>query len=467
MKRRGFRPTISVYTTLLQGWNTISARDWQKYPKQLEHCEAVYQAYREYVNDCKQRESKAIISVVPIAYYLKILGRTGQYQKMFDILYSLDESGPLAPDCSIYGAFFWALLDRRSTEKLGNLSIDEQNAADAKLLWRQLEKDMEKRGFELTWYAAVPILRLLARGRPSDHQLAIEIIRDYYGLAPPGETPPPPKAKLSWDSFQAVMEMCNKLQKYRLCTYYAKQVTDNKILVLDHFHVHQVLLAYHSLAALSPGDESQKVVDLIRRMHVESALDQRNPKLLPSKLNYQLALTICWRCEDWSSACDVFTRMTGFDSNELLDEPAENGRIPQRMERSEGRNMPLDPLSAMYLARTAIASKSSVAMRQCLRMLALFDWWEWFKIKQETFDYHPYYQYGLAISMIKMIATVADEAASPVEKRLWEEMKIESKAVKKRGTPQHVPLLERSMSLKDSFSKVQRGIDFEMAARAS
>lgn len=453
---------------MLQGWNNIPSSDWPRYSKQLEHCDAVYQAYREYLAAPKRRVGEN--SIIPISYYLKVLGKTGQYQKMYDVLYSLDTEGPLAPGCSIYGAFFWALLERRSTEKLGNLTIDEQNAADAKLLWRQLEKDMAKRGFELTWYAAVPILRLLARGRPSDHQLAIEIIRDYYGLAPPGETPPAPKAKLSWDVFQGVLDMCNKLRKYRLCTYYAKQVMDNKVIVPDHYHMNQVLLAYHGLASLSPGDESHRAVDLIRRMLVQSSLDNGgNPKLRPSQSNYQIAFAICWRCEDWASVCDIFTLMTGYQASDLLDEPFKSGKKIERMERSEGRNMSLDPTCAAYLARAALASKDNAAMRQCLRMLSLFDWTGFFARNRERHDHHPFYQNALATSITKIVSTVIEEASSIEEKELWGRMRVECKEVSKRVLSLHIPELERTMSLRKSFSthKVQQAIDFEMAARTS
>ena len=457
---------------MLQGWNNISSKDWPKYTKQLEHCDAVYQSYREYVDDMKKRGLTKDLSVRPIAYYMKVLKKTDQHQKLFDVLYSLDAEGPLAPDCSIYGVLFWTFLDRRTTEKLGNLTIDEQNAVDAKLLWRQMEKDMSNRGFPLTWYASVPIIRILARGRPSDHQLAIEIIRNYYGLAPPGENPPSPRAELSWDTFQSILEMCNKLRKFRLCTYYVNQAIDKQPAVLDYFHINQALLAYHSLAAVSPGDESVKAYELIQWMRIRSALDEdRSARLRPIRATYQLALAICWRCEDWATAGDVCRLMTGFEPEDFMNGSVKPEQSAERNEDTKNTVMSLDPMSAAFLARTALASKDKLAMKLCIHTFIALDWKKLYAERRDCRDmsYHPFYQNALATSLAKMISIVAKESSSQEDKALWQELKDESRRVIKRPLPHHIPVLEQAWSLSGASSNrtLQKFIDFDMAVRTS
>ncbi|KAI5120674.1 hypothetical protein M0805_006963 [Coniferiporia weirii] len=469
MKRRGYEPSLATYTTLMRGMSTVE--DWSQLSVQLEHCHGLYESYQAYMEKCKEQKWKLELRHDPSVFYFRILGKAGLYQKLFDVFYAMDETGPLAPDQYVYTSLLQVLNRRRSTENLGNLSPIEQNASDAKLIWRKMIKDVERGHLEVDSYIILQILRLLMSGRPADQQFGIDIIRDYLGLAAPGEDPPKPTVRLEPRILQAVLELCNKAKKPRLCTYFAKQVMDlqraqspqTRDLKIDCYHIEQVLLALHSLAAVGSLDESARAVEVVRMLKREGALHRANERgfsssdsLRPQPNTYALALAVCWRCADWTRACDVFELATHLSADDFRDD----GRVA-------AGSMPQPPLwkmnmqSLAHMARTAIMTEDKAHMRQCLRIVAMG-----VDRVEENEPYESYYKGRLASAVIKMCKLTLEDV-SESEKVKWQELRRRSQEVLVDRTFAVKPPIEVEEALgSQSFvKKMQQAIDFEMAAR--
>lgn len=374
MKRRGFNPICRTFTTLLAGFSKIP--DWRLYPNQLDNVHTIMQNYKQFIEAEKEKDPQSPeLSVIPFSRYINILGDARQYQKMFDVYYAMDDSGPLAPDNWIYASLLHALSERHVVVGESSESIHAKNASDARLLWKQAVKAAEKRPFELDAHVIVSLLRCLMRGRPSDVLFGLDVIHDYCGLSKPGEDPLPPKVPLNPHVITAILELCNINHKYRLAVHYMQQIMDrplraNEILPLDRSNMEQLLQSYAFMAAIGSSSEADQALETLQWMLRQEVLNpELGQKMRPRLETYSLVLVACWRGADWASATRTFELLTGCIAEEFRDGGL---RTPKIVKRSQGRSLQPDNTALSALLRTALATKDRANMRQSLRMADFF-----------------------------------------------------------------------------------------------
>ncbi|KAL5487669.1 hypothetical protein ACEPAI_5777 [Sanghuangporus weigelae] len=473
MKRRGFSPSARTFRTMMSGMDEIAFDEWPQNSLNLQRCHKLYEAIEEYSQSCTESHLKDELLFLRHArgHYVRILGKTGNFRKIADIYYKSGEVGALPRDRELYGALFGALMARKEADQVGNLSVAEQNASDAKFYWKTLEKDME-RGLEVDSYAITPFLKIMAGGRPTDQQFGLNVVRDIYGLAPPGEAPPPPRYQLCSRSFQAVLELCNRAKKFRLCTYFLKQVTEqsrqksNKVssVVIGYRHINEQLIALGQLAAVGSFDESETAVDAIRYLRLAAALEvQENGKVGDFSLTREtvaLALGVCWRCGDWERATMIFSLVTDLSPEMFLDDgPFTSGSIDAARYPHHQKKL-IYMTASTHMARTALSTGDKSKMRQCLRMM----WY--YGTEPSHFETHPdFYKYELAKATIKLVdAAAADWSKDEV--KIWKDMKKESRAILQKQSPVERPEKEEGgLGSEKYLGKLQQAIDFELSAR--
>lgn len=115
----------------------------------------------------------------PFTHYIKFLGKLGDFESALDVYNSMEDDSGVAPTSHVFSALFYALHNRKSSLKSDGLTIQQQNASDAKLLWRDLERSFEKHKFHVDHLVLSPVLLILMRGRDSDRAFAFNLIKDY------------------------------------------------------------------------------------------------------------------------------------------------------------------------------------------------------------------------------------------------------------------------------------------------
>ncbi|THH11940.1 hypothetical protein EW145_g311 [Phellinidium pouzarii] len=471
MKRRQYKPTLATYVVMLRGM--VGFENWSEHAEQLERCHNLYESYQEYMkakeNGADERSSES--AHAPTVFYFHILGKAGFYQKLFDVFFAMDNEGPMAPNKYVYTSLLAALNHRDTTEKLGNLTAKEQNASDAKLIWRKAEKDAQAGLIEIDSAMILHILRLLANGRAADQQFGMDIVRDYIGLAPPGEDPPPPKVNLEARTFQAILELCNKANKPRVCTYFFKLLTDLRsssssqthTLEIDTLHVEQVLVALNTLAAVGSLGESARAVELLHMLQRNAALQNiegartKRLSLGPSPSTYALALTVCWRCTDWVRACEIFELVTNLPADIFGDE----GRVATNRSSMPAPTKWLNTQALANLARIALETKDNATMRQCLRMVAL-----------KPPSGHGYGEPHLAFYRVILASCIMQmywmvlKSLSVYDRYMFRELKRRSTMViKTRVTLERPSLEDAAPGSASHMAKLSEAVDFEMAMR--
>jgi hypothetical protein len=362
MKRRGFSPTTRTFQTMFMGLSRIE--DWSSHSKQLTNARSLYDSFQRYTNSIKKDDKDSSeLSVSPLVVYIKILGSVGLHQEVFDVYYAMDSEGPLAPDQFIYTAMFQALsaCGKRNHVK---------SAADAKLLWTQMQKASQKSpGFNVDGFIVTSAVVALSRGRPADHALALQIVHDYFGLTAPDDPPSTGTMPLAPQSLAAVLLLCNSSRKHHLCDHFLQQVRKRPealggASMLDRAHMEEVLKARLSL----PDSESARYcLETLEWMLREEITGQNGPKIRPALSTFNLVLTVCWRSGDWQSATRTFDLMTGYHSHDFMDGAVSD--TPRLDKRAQGRNLVPTAETLSCLIRAALASDSRANVRQCLRIV--------------------------------------------------------------------------------------------------
>lgn len=375
MKRRRFIPNLATYTTLMKVYSKI--QNWATHHKRLETVHKVYTQFLEYLAAVRETNPQSPeISPNPVNIYIAILGRAGDYQRLFDVYNSLDDDGPFSPNHFTYTSMFKAMYRYGMAEHRRDEVLDpeeaqklrERAASDARLVWRQVLKRIEG-GANLTIDAGViaSILEVLALGRPADHIAAFDIAREYLGLAKPGETAPPALVELTPPLVQDVLWLCNRAQKHRLCVHFVQQLMERQPEVLDRGHFDHVLTAYGSLSALGSLGEASRALQALEWLLERELTTKDGYRLRPGLPTFTLALMVCWRAQDWESALRTFELMTGLSGSAFADDATDK---PQAAPRSTGRNLKPDAAAMSCLVRTALESKDRAAMRQCARIVS-------------------------------------------------------------------------------------------------
>ncbi|KAI1796320.1 hypothetical protein LXA43DRAFT_880376 [Ganoderma leucocontextum] len=368
MKRRGIKPILRTFTSLMAAFLRVPS--WEDRTKILQNVHKTYDNFLEYIELVKgHNPDSPEYSIAPINAYLSILARAGQQQRMFDVYNSLD-SGPLAPTNITYTVVLGA-LGHSSMATPGDTpaarAVRERNASDARLVWRQLTKRLEEDGaaVQVDAHLVANFIQALALGRPADQVVAFDVLREYVGLAKPGESAPVATVELTGALLSDVLWLCNAAKKHRLCVHFVQQLIDQESPVLDRGHMDHVLAAYGSLAATGSTTEAARALEMLEWMIEQEVASSRGHVIRPGLSTYTLVLVACWRAKDWESTMRTFELMTGYRAVDFADGATD---APQQTLRTRGKNLLPDAAAASCIARAALATGDEAAMRQCLRI---------------------------------------------------------------------------------------------------
>lgn len=363
MKRRGFIPTIRTFQTMFSGLSRIE--NWSTFTKQLKHAKSLYEGYQKLVGSLKNYDANdPDLSPNPLANYIRILGKAGEYQAIFDVYYAMDKEGPLAPNRLVYTALFQAIHAAMSDTTEGRVKV----AADARLLWSQMMKHAKK-NVEVfpDSYTIAAAITALTGGNSMDHELAFKIIAEYYGLLIDKATSQPGKLPLSAESLIVILRLCNTSKNHALCTQLYHQVRRRPESlggsgILDRGHMEEVLKADISLREPGVGYHTLQTLEWMLRQEISGS---NGPKIRPGQSTYLLVMQACWHSTDWSSAKRAFDLMTGYHSHDFMDGSiAEAPRLDERRSHRPGAEF----MSLML--RTALATRDKANLRHVLRIVS-------------------------------------------------------------------------------------------------
>ncbi|KAI0335530.1 hypothetical protein GY45DRAFT_808189 [Cubamyces sp. BRFM 1775] len=367
MKRRGFKPNLMTYATLMGQYSSVSS--WSARTKMIEDVHKVYQSFLDYIATVKAHNpSSPEISVIPINAYIRALSRMGDHQRMFDVWNALDEEGPLSPDVITYTTMFRSMYLRGYAASREDLQADRERAAsDARLIWRHLAKRLEN-GSNIAIDSPLisSVVQALALGRPADHIVAFDILRDYAGLAKPGETAPPPRIKIYPALLQDALWLCNTAQKPRLCIHFGQHLMETQPDLLDRGHIDLILTAYSTLSTTSSITDASRALQTLEWAIERDLTVKEGARVRPGLSTYTLVLVVCWRVKDWESAVRTFELMTGYQGKDFAD--GAQGE-PQRPPDTDRRKYAPGAAAMSCLVRTALETGNPAAMRQCLRIV--------------------------------------------------------------------------------------------------
>jgi hypothetical protein len=390
MKRRGFVPNIRTYATMMSGYATVD--DWTPLTAQLGLVHSVYGQLRQHLKgtrnliDDPAGESSASFILYPIALYISILGKAGEYQKAFDVFHALDTSGPLAPHPKIYSSLLSVLAERVDATDAPGAEVITQSVSEAKYIWRrhmrsfdrEPQHDVEPRSVET-------MIKLLSRGSSPDHDLMFDILRDICGLPSPsdGHRPSPPSQKkkvvLTTWILNEILDGCITAGRPEMAVHYAQSVMDTRELrrVLRAWHLHKLLRAHILLARKGSASPSraENVAAWVERMVAQDPA-RKSKETTPNERTIVSALELCHRCKDMHSALRIARAMIFDDSQEGL-------ATGKHGAQASSLSLPLPVKAWEYLFRLAtMAGASQDEKRHCFELLnshgsiVILDVWE-------------------------------------------------------------------------------------------
>lgn len=420
---------------MLRGYCQIE--DWTTYTQQLENTHKLWAEYMELVETYKaQGNDPNEVYTSPLSSYITILGKAGQWQRFFDVYNSLSLDEPPSPDAFTYSAVLEALNWRKQLPGFTDAQVIQQNASDAKLIWKQVVKASAKLGFEIDSHLVRSIIRPLSYGGPSDRLFAFDVIREHLGLSPPGE--PPIKAKVQLNHFllEPVLNLCVRAQKPALCLHYMQQFMETAPGAVTTSHCDIALYANAMQAAKGSLSESTRALEIVDWMLTQDALAATSPSaradnltLSPRTKTLRLALVPCWRGRDWETAARIFQRLTHYDMGRFADgarevKPGDNARL-------KGKSVEANAGAMSLLARTAFVSGEVANMRQCLRLIehmgaTTLEWkdGEDQHDKEALYNHTTYAQAVVDLANTALKAKEAEEYTSTAqEKERWKALK--------------------------------------------
>lgn len=471
MKRRGFSPNNITFATMLNGISLI--KDWSKYRKQLQNAHSLYESYLKHLESVKfhEADNSKELSLHPLAAYIQILGDAGDYNKIFDVYFAMDQEGPLAPNRFIFTAMFKAISTRHKRSVTGGeISTRSDAASDAKHVWMQMEKVMQKNpDFFLDPGLIATAIRAFTRGSPNDQNFAFTIIHDQLGLSKPGEDMPKRLSNnLNAWTLDATLQLCNSMQKHRLAVHFMRQVMDkinwDKVwmrYLIDAHHIHKLLRAYAGLASLGSLNESNEALEALE-WSMKNDVIYRLPKLTPTAQSYHLALMTCCRSADWPTAVRVYELMTGVEASQF--EPGGN-RSPTVRKRSEGKNLPTDVETMSFLLRTALAANNITHIQHAMWLA------DFACVDALLSDTHTaaFYRSKLASSVMEATKRLQEAGAFTQEQeKTWSSHRSLARQVLKSTKGSPTPGLEEEMLGNNRrLVEMDNYVAFEMASRST
>ncbi|KAG1907192.1 uncharacterized protein F5891DRAFT_940131 [Suillus fuscotomentosus] len=471
MKRRGFSPNSITFSTMLSGISLI--KDWPKYSKQLQNAHSLYESYLKHLESVKfhEADNSKELSLQPLVLYIQILGDAGEYHKIFDVYFAMDQEGPLAPDRFVFTAMFKAISARQKRSVTdGETSTRNDAASDAKHVWMQMEKVMQRNpDFFLDPGLIATAIRALTRGSPNDQSFAFTIIHDQLGLSKPGEDVPKRLSNnLNAWTLDATLQLCNAMQKHRLTVHFTRQVMEkinwDKVwmrYLIDSNHIHKLLRAYAGLAALGSLNESSEALGALE-WSVQNDIIYHLPKLTPTAQSYHLALMTCCRSADWPTAVRVYELMTGVEASQF---ESGGSHSPTVKKRSKGKNLPTDVETISFLLRTALAA-NNVTYIQHAMWLADFA-----RVDALLSDEHTtaFYRSKLASTLMEATKRLQEAGGLTQEQeKTWSSYRSLARQVLKstRGSPTPGVEEERLGNIR-TLVNMDNYVAFEMASRST
>lgn len=344
MKRRGIRATIRTYGVLLQGYTQIE--DWASHPAQLKNVDSIWDQLLQFTKASGEEEE---LNTIPFNSLIKIYGRAEEYQKMYDVYHTLDKKGRLAPDIYTFTILLNAIANRTKLglkgepqeflplvrETWSTIDDDEsandptavayRNASDARLIWRDLLRTCGAPDS----YAIRAMLVLLAKGRPNDQNLALDICYEFLGLAPPGERAKRTSIPIHKQTLNLILSICNNSDRFHHTLDYVRQlISDSKR--MESLTTEHMNLALKARAALVSSDHHRdhalKALETLKwmlRMSVipRSDVDEGGlgPQIRPSCETYDLVALTCFYAKDWSTLSQTFEILFGFKVQEAAN----------------------------------------------------------------------------------------------------------------------------------------------------
>ncbi|KAG1892456.1 hypothetical protein F4604DRAFT_1699555 [Suillus subluteus] len=437
MKRRGFSPNSITFSTMLSGISLI--KDWPKYSKQLQNAHSLYESYLKHIESVKfhEADNSKELSLQPLVAYIQILGDAGDYHKIFDVYFAMDQEGPLAPDRFVFTAMFKAISARQKRSVTGG-------------------------------EASTPI-RALTRGSPNDQSFAFTIIHDQLGLSKPGEDIPKRLSNnLNAWTLDATLQLCNSMQKHRLTVHFTHQIMEkinwDKVwmrYLIDSNHIHKLLRAYAGLAALGSLNESNDALGALE-WSVQNDIVYHLPKLTPTAQSYHLALMTCCRSADWPTAVRVYELMTGVEASQF---ESGGSRSPTVKKRSKGKNLPTDVETMSFLLRTALATNNVTHIQHAMWLA------DFARVDALLSDEHTAAFYRSKLASTLMEATKRLQEAGGItqeQEKTWSSYRSLARQVLKstRGSPTPGVEEERLGNIR-TLVDMDNYVAFEMASRST
>ncbi|KAG1779694.1 hypothetical protein EV702DRAFT_1085990 [Suillus placidus] len=471
MKRRGFSPNSITFSTMLSGISLI--KDWPKYSKQLQNAHSLYESYLKHLESVKfhEADNSKELSLQPLVAYIQILGDAGDYHKIFDVYFAMDQEGPLAPDRFVFTAMFKAISARqRRSVTGGETSTRNDAASDAKHVWIQMEKVMQRNpDFFLDPGLIATAIRALTRGSPNDQSFAFTIIHDQLGLSKPGEDMPKRLSNnLNAWTLDATLQLCNSMQKHRLAVHFTRQVMEkinwDKVwmrYLIDSNHIHKLIRAYAGLASLGSLNESHEALEALE-WSVQNDVIYHLPKLTPTAQSYHLALMTCCRSADWPTAVRVYELMTGVEASQFQ---SGGSRSPTVKKRSKGKNLPTDVETMSFLLRTALAANNVTHIQHAMWLA------DFARVDALLSDEHTaaFYRSKLASTLMEATKRLQEAGGLTQEQeRTWNSYRSLARQVLKstRGSPTPGVEEERLGNIR-TLVDMDNYVAFEMASRST
>ncbi|PPQ77740.1 hypothetical protein CVT25_011175 [Psilocybe cyanescens] len=442
MKRRGFSPTTRTFQTFFSGLSRIE--HWPTHPKQLTNARSLYEAFQRHISSLKRHDpTNSDLTIEPLGGYIRILGNAGQYQEIFDVYYSMDQDGPLAPNQYIFTCMFQAIAAAKKDTTEGSVKV----AADARMLWSQLTRAAKKAGFTPDSYTAVSALKALAGGNETDHELAFRIVEQNFGLVADRTTSKPGLFPLQPESLAAILKLCNETKQYSKCTQFYQQVKRRPeetggVSILDRLHMEEVLRAEVALREPGLGYHAVETLEWMLRQEITGV---NGPKIRPGLSTYNLVMQACWRSADWNSAARTFDLMTGYHSHDFKDGAVASN--PRFDKRGPGRNLPVTAEFMSSMLKTALATNNRADMRQVLRITDYLGFDKLLRTggteKHETSKSAKHRQFfgnKFASAVVETVTAVLEDSgkhAKPEEARKWRALANEART--QLGVPTEAP----------------------------
>ena len=113
MKRRGFKPNVRTYTTMMSGYHSI--RSWDGHVVQLQNLHTVYNnftTYLEAISDSLDTDSVSLAIRAAINQYLDTCYKAHASTELEEAFGRLPLHGPLSRDARMYAPYLRDLLRR-------------------------------------------------------------------------------------------------------------------------------------------------------------------------------------------------------------------------------------------------------------------------------------------------------------------------------------------------------------------